>query len=60
MNLVFTGFMGAGKSKTGKIVSEKLKMSFFDTDDLIEKRSGFSISDIFKKIGEVDFRQMES
>jgi shikimate kinase len=48
MNLVFTGFMGTGKSKTGKIVSEKLKMVFFDTDDLIEKRSGFLISDIFK------------
>jgi shikimate kinase len=60
MNLVFTGFMGVGKSKTGKIVSEKLKMSFFDTDDLVEKKSGFSISDIFKRFGEVDFRQMEA
>jgi shikimate kinase len=60
MNLVFTGFMGTGKSKIGKVVSEKLKMSFFDTDDLIEKKSGFSISDIFRKSGEVDFRQMES
>jgi shikimate kinase len=60
MNLVFTGFMGAGKSKTGKIVSEKLNMSFFDTDDLIEKKSGFSISDIFKRLGEADFRQMET
>jgi shikimate kinase len=59
MNLVFTGFMGTGKSKTGKIVSEKLKTSFFDTDDLIEKKSGFLISDIFKKFGEADFRQKE-
>ncbi|OEG70599.1 hypothetical protein ATZ36_16520 [Candidatus Endomicrobiellum trichonymphae] len=60
MNLVFTGFMGTGKSKIGKIVSEKLKMSFFDTDDLIEKKSGFLISDIFKKSGEAEFRQMEA
>jgi shikimate kinase len=60
MNLVFTGFMGVGKSKTGKIVSEKLKMNFFDTDDLIEKKSGFLISDIFKRFGESDFRQMEA
>jgi shikimate kinase len=56
---VFTGFMGTGKSKTGKIISRKLKMSFFDIDDLIEKKTGFSISDIFKKFGEADFRQME-
>jgi shikimate kinase len=60
MNLVFTGFMGTGKSKTGKIVSEKLRMSFFDTDDLIEKKSGFSVNDIFKRFGEADFRRMES
>jgi shikimate kinase len=60
VNLVFTGFMGVGKSKIGKIVSEKLKMSFFDTDDLIEKKSGLLISDIFKRFGEADFRQMEA
>ncbi|MDR0820455.1 MAG: shikimate kinase [Endomicrobium sp.] len=60
MNLVFTGFMGTGKSKTGKIVSEKLKMSFFDTDDLVEKKSGLSIRDIFKKFGETNFRKMEA
>jgi shikimate kinase len=60
MNLVFTGFMGTGKSKTGEIISKKLKMIFFDTDDLIEKKSGFSISDIFKKLGESNFRQMEA
>jgi shikimate kinase len=52
--------MGTGKSKTGKIVSEKLKMSFLDTDGLIEKKSGFLISNIFKKSGETDFRQMET
>jgi shikimate kinase len=52
--------MCTGKSKTGKIVSEKLKMSFFDTDALIERKTGFLISDIFKRFGEADFRQMEA
>ncbi|MDR3256703.1 MAG: shikimate kinase [Endomicrobium sp.] len=60
MNLVVTGFMGTGKSKTGKILSEKLKMNFFDTDSLIEKKLGLSISDIFKKFGEFYFRQIET
>jgi len=60
MNLVFTGFMGTGKSKTGKVISEKLKRDFFDTDELIEKKSGFSINDIFVKFGEAYFRRLEA
>ncbi|MCA6084741.1 shikimate kinase [Candidatus Endomicrobiellum agilis] len=59
MNLVFTGFMGTGKSKTGRIVSERLKRGFFDTDNLIERKVGYSINDIFKRYGETSFRQME-
>ncbi|MDR3330847.1 MAG: shikimate kinase [Endomicrobium sp.] len=60
MNLVFTGFMGTGKSQTGRIVSESLNKCFFDTDSLIEKEEGFSIDDIFLKYGEIYFRKIES
>jgi shikimate kinase len=60
MNLVFNGFMGTGKSKTGKVVSERLKRAFFDTDELIEKKLGFSINDIFSKFGEAYFRRLEA
>jgi len=60
MNLVFTGFMGTGKSKTGKIISEKLNRGFFDTDALIEEKFGLSVGDIFKKFGEVWFRRAET
>jgi shikimate kinase len=38
MNLVLTGFMGVGKSVTGKLLSEELHRAFFDTDALIEKK----------------------
>ncbi|MDR1103908.1 MAG: shikimate kinase [Endomicrobium sp.] len=60
MNLVLTGFMGVGKSITGKLLSEELHRAFFDTDALIEKKIGLSISMIFEKFGEKEFRQMES
>lgn len=60
MNLVFTGFMGSGKTAAGKIVAKKLGRSFYDTDEMIEKDSGFSIREIFEKSGEDIFRQIES
>lgn len=60
MNLVFTGFMSTGKSKTGKIISTKLNRNFVDTDVLIEEKFGLSILDIFKNLGEASFRQLET
>jgi len=60
VNLVLTGFMGTGKSSVGKIIADKLGRGYFDTDDLIEKTAGLSVSEIFKKHGEAMFRRMES
>ena len=51
MNLVFTGFMGSGKTTIGKIAAEKLGRAFFDTDLMIEKSAGLSISGIFENSG---------
>ena len=52
--------MGAGKSAVGKIVSEYLKLEYYDLDDLIEVEVGMSISEIFEKYGEEDFRDIET
>jgi len=60
MNIVLTGFMGTGKSKIGKRLTKKLRMSYLDTDELIEKREKDSISAIFKKRGEEYFRRLET
>lgn len=60
MNLVFTGFMGSGKTTIGKIAAEKLGRAFFDTDSMIEKSAGLSISGIFASSGEEAFRKIES
>ncbi|MDR2436682.1 MAG: shikimate kinase [Endomicrobium sp.] len=60
MNLALTGFMGVGKSVTGKILSEELHRAFFDTDVLVEKKKGLPINMIFEKFGEKEFRHTES
>ncbi len=60
MNIVLTGFMGTGKSKIGRRLAKKLRMSYLDTDELIEKREKDSISAIFKKRGKEYFRRLET
>ena len=46
-NLVFLGMMGSGKTTIGSLVSKKLHLDFFDTDQLIEKELNMKISKIF-------------
>lgn len=59
-NIIFTGFMGTGKTTVGKMLAEKLGRQFIDTDELIEERQGMSIPEIFDQLGEPAFREMEA
>lgn len=60
VNLVFIGFMGAGKSAVGQAVARQLAWKFYDTDLLTLKLSNFkTINDIFDEKGENFFRQLE-
>lgn len=59
-NVILIGFMGCGKTTTGLKLSWKMKVPVEDTDKMIEKREGRSISDIFAKDGEETFRRMET
>ena len=58
-NIVFLGMMGSGKSLIGKLVSKKLKLQFFDIDNIIENETGMKIFEIFDKKGEEFFREKE-
>jgi shikimate kinase len=58
-NIALIGFMGTGKSSVGRLLADQLRFSFLDTDDLIESRSGKTISEIFTKEGEPVFRKYE-
>ena len=59
-NLVLTGFMGSGKTSVGVRLSYRMRMSVEDTDKLIERREGRSISEIFAVEGEAYFRRRET
>lgn len=59
-NIVLVGFMGTGKTSIAKRLSAQLRMRYVDTDDVIEKESGRSTTDIFETDGESIFRQLES
>jgi len=57
--VILIGPPGSGKSTIGKLLAKKLQCSFTDTDDVIEKRVGTSISQIFMDQGEPWFREIE-
>lgn len=59
-NLVLIGFMGSGKTSVGLRMSYRLRRPVEDTDKLIERREGRSISDIFAQEGEAYFREKET
>jgi|SRR5664279_271935 len=59
-SIVLIGFMGVGKSSTGKALARKTGLPRFDTDEIITKRFGLSVAEIFTKFGEEDFRDAES
>jgi len=58
-SIILIGPPGSGKSTLGKALSRKLNLPFTDTDDLIELRTGTSISQIFIDKGEPWFRDLE-
>ena len=57
--ILLVGFMGAGKSRVGGVLSRKLGWRFEDLDARIEAREGHSIPEIFRQSGEKVFRQVE-
>lgn len=59
-HIYLTGFMGAGKSRVGRLMAEKYQLPFYDSDHLIEEERGKSVRLIFKEDGEAYFRQLEA
>ncbi|MDR2776399.1 MAG: shikimate kinase [Tannerella sp.] len=53
------GYMGAGKTTIGKVLSRRMNFSCIDTDHYIENRYRKKVGDIFATEGEMRFRDME-
>lgn len=58
-SIALIGYMGAGKSTVGRLLAERLGLSFIETDSLVEEAAGRSIARIFCEDGEAAFRDLE-
>lgn len=58
--LCLAGFMGSGKTTVGALLARQLAWRFVDLDDRIQEAAGLRIPEIFERLGEQAFRQMEA
>ncbi|MDP9491219.1 MAG: iron-containing alcohol dehydrogenase [Actinomycetota bacterium] len=59
-HIALIGFMGAGKTTLGMQLADRIGRLFFDLDQEIEETTKRSISDIFRREGETQFRLIEA
>jgi shikimate kinase len=59
MSIALVGYRGSGKSTIGRRLADRLWQKFVDTDDLIVKKAGKNIREIFEQQGEAAFRDLE-
>jgi shikimate kinase len=59
MKIALIGYRATGKSTVGRILSNKLKISFWDTDAMVEKSVGMPIKEIVALHGWDFFRVKE-
>lgn len=60
LNVFLIGFMGVGKSTISAALKEVFAMDVIEMDEIIAKRNGMSISEIFELHGEQYFRNEET
>jgi shikimate kinase len=58
--LCLAGFMGSGKTTVGTLLARQLAWRFVDLDDRIEAAAHMRVSEIFERVGETAFRQIEA
>ena len=57
-NIVLIGMPGCGKTTLGKMLAARLKVDFYDADDVLEAREPYTIKEFFAQ-GENVFREAE-
>lgn len=58
-HIILIGAMGVGKSSVGRKLARKLNRPFYDSDQVIEEKTGVDIPTIFEYEGESGFRMRE-
>jgi shikimate kinase len=59
MRIFLIGFMGSGKTHWGRQLAGRLKLPFFDLDEVIVGAEQKTVTDIFASLGEEYFRNKE-
>lgn len=59
VNIALCGMPSSGKSTVGRLISEKLKKEFYDTDEVIYEMTGRTPEQIILNDGEKAFRDVE-
>jgi shikimate kinase len=59
VSTVLIGYRGSGKSTIGARLADRLWQKFVDTDELVVKKAGSPIAQIFADQGEARFRELE-
>src|SRR5436305_6323798 len=57
--LIVTGFMGTGKTEAGRAAGDRLGLPFVDLDRAVERRSRSTVAQVFERLGEEAFRELE-
>src|SRR5687767_5894167 len=60
MNVVLVGARGCGKTTIGKRLADRLWQTYIDIDELIVRKAGKNIKEIFEEDGEAHFREIET
>lgn len=59
MSIILMGIKHCGKSTQGRIISKKLSVPFFDTDDVIFEMTGKTPRQIYTELGNEGFQEAE-
>ncbi len=58
-SVVLVGLMGAGKTTVGRRLAARLGIPFRDADMEVERAAGITVSELFARYGEAEFRRGE-
>ncbi|MDO4340373.1 MAG: shikimate kinase [Eubacteriales bacterium] len=59
-HIVIIGFMGSGKTRVGKRLSQDLNLPFIDVDRVIFRKMDMTMKEIFQRFGEPYYRALET
>ncbi len=59
MKVYIIGMPGTGKTHFGRLLSRSMRLQFYDTDEMLEKKEGMPIRQIVSEKGEPYFRLLE-